>query len=288
MIQSMTGYGKAEISLPNKNIIIELKSLNSKQLDLHIKMSPVYKEKEMKLREIIANALKRGKIELTIWSELVNRESKYYINTELVKNYYNQIKELQKEIGNEEEILQTLFRMPEIIQKERNLIDKNEWKQIKKGIDKATNNLLLFRKDEGKKLANDITARVKKIKELLKVINPLAKQRIEKVKASLQSKLNEIDSSKIDGDRFEQELLYYLEKQSISEEQIRLKIHLDYFLESMEKKSPNGKKLSFITQEMGREINTIGSKSSNADMQKMVVQMKDELEKIKEQLSNIL
>ena len=284
----MTGYGKAEISLPNKNIIIELKSLNSKQLDLHIKMSPVYKEKEMKLREIIANALKRGKIELTIWSELVNRESKYYINTELVKNYYNQIKELQKEIGNEEEILQTLFRMPEIIQKERNLIDKNEWKQIKKGIDKATNNLLLFRKDEGKKLANDITARVKKIKELLKVINPLAKQRIEKVKASLQSKLNEIDSSKIDGDRFEQELLYYLEKQSISEEQIRLKIHLDYFLESMEKKSPNGKKLSFITQEMGREINTIGSKSSNADMQKMVVQMKDELEKIKEQLSNIL
>ena len=288
MIQSMTGYGKAEISLPNKNIIIELKSLNSKQLDLHIKMSPVYKEKEMKLREIIANALKRGKIELTIWSELVNRESKYYINTELVKNYYNQIKELQKEIGNEEEILQTLFRMPEIIQKERNLIDKNEWKQIKKGIDKATNNLLLFRKDEGKKLANDITARVKKITELLKVINPLAKQRIEKVKASLQSKLNEIDSSKIDGDRFEQELLYYLEKQSISEEQIRLKIHLDYFLESMEKKSPNGKKLSFITQEMGREINTIGSKSSNADMQKMVVQMKDELEKIKEQLSNIL
>ena len=284
----MTGYGKAEISLPNKNIIIELKSLNSKQLDLHIKMSPVYKEKEMKLREIIANVLKRGKIELTIWSELVNRESKYYINTELVKNYYNQIKELQKEIGNEEEILQTLFRMPEIIQKERNLIDKNEWKQIKKGIDKATNNLLLFRKDEGKKLANDITARVKKITELLKVINPLAKQRIEKVKASLQSKLNEIDSSKIDGDRFEQELLYYLEKQSISEEQIRLKIHLDYFLESMEKKSPNGKKLSFITQEMGREINTIGSKSSNADMQKMVVQMKDELEKIKEQLSNIL
>ncbi|SVE35198.1 uncharacterized protein METZ01_LOCUS488052, partial [marine metagenome] len=239
--------------------------MNSKQLDLHIKMSPVYKEKEMQLREIIANALKRGKIELAIWSELVNRESKYYINTELVKNYYNQIKELQKEIGNEEEILQTLFRMPEIIQKERNLIDKNECEQIKKGIDKAIKNLLLFRKDEGIKLSNDITARVKKIKELLKVINPLAKQRIEKVKKSLQLKLNEIDSSKIDEDRFEQELLYYLEKQSISEEQIRLKIHLDYFLESMEKKSPNGKKLSFITQEMGREINTIGSKSSNAD-----------------------
>ena len=289
MIQSMTGYGKAELNLTNANFTIEVRSLNSKQIDANVKMSSIYRDKEIGLRKLLSEKLQRGKIELSIWRESSESNTKYTLNTELIKEYFSQIDQLTKDLGiNAKEIMPSLLKMPEVLVKGEEKADDNEWDEIAKGVDTAIANILQFRMDEGKKLEADITARITKLATLLLEVAPFASSRIEKVKKSLADKLAEIDTKNIDENRFEQELIYYLEKQDITEEQVRLDAHLNYFIETMEADSPNGKKLGFIGQEIGREINTIGSKSSDAGMQKIVVQMKDELEKIKEQLLNIL
>jgi len=294
----MTGYGKAELNLTNANFTIEVRSLNSKQIDANVKMSSIYRDKEIGLRKLLSEKLQRGKIELSIWRESSDSNIKYTLNTDLIKEYHQQILELRKELGTnssaftmksfEADIIPTLLKMPEAMIKGEDKADENEWEEIAKGIDIAIGNILQFRLDEGEKLEADITARINKLSTLLIEISPFAKARIEKVKKSLADKLAEIDTKNIDENRFEQELIYYLEKQDITEEQVRLDAHLSYFIKTMKTDAPNGKKLGFIGQEIGREINTIGSKSSDAEMQKIVVEMKDELEKIKEQLLNIL
>lgn len=289
MIQSMTGYGKAELNLKNANFTIEVRSLNSKQIDANVKMSSIYRDKEIGLRKLLSEKLQRGKIELSIWRESSESSAKYTLNTELIKEYFSQIQEVTSSLSiNSSDIMPSLLKMPEVLVKGEEKAEDNEWEEIAKGIDIAIGNILQFRLDEGEKLETDITARINKLSTLLIDISPFAKGRIEKVKKSLADKLAEIDTKNIDENRFEQELIYYLEKQDITEEQVRLDVHLSYFIETMKADAPNGKKLGFIGQEIGREINTIGSKSSDAEMQKIVVQMKDELEKIKEQLLNIL
>ena len=289
MIQSMTGYGKAELNLTNANFTIEVRSLNSKQIDANVKMSSIYRDKEIGLRKLLSEKLQRGKIELSIWRESSESNAKYTLNTELIKEYFSQIEGVANELNlNSEDIMSSLLKMPEVLVKGEEKAEDNEWEEIAKGIDIAIANILQFRLDEGKKLEEDITSRINILAGLLIEILPFASSRIEKVKKSLADKLAEIDTKNIDENRFEQELIYYLEKQDITEEQLRLDAHLNYFIETMGADSPNGKKLGFIGQEIGREINTIGSKSSDAEMQKIVVQMKDELEKIKEQLLNIL
>ena len=301
MIQSMTGYGKAELNLTNANFTIEVRSLNSKQIDANVKMSSVYRDKETGLRKLLSEKLQRGKIELSIWREKSESNTNYKVNTEVIKDYHNQVLQLKKDLGlkwnmwtmthfsaKSSDILPTLLKMPEALIKGEEKANDNEWDEIAKGIEIAIENILQFRMEEGKKLEEDITTRINALSRLLTEIFPFGKGRIEKVKKSLADKLAEIDTKNIDENRFEQELIYYLEKQDITEEQVRLDAHLSYFLETMKTDSPNGKKLGFIGQEIGREINTIGSKSSDAEMQKIVVQMKDELEKIKEQLLNIL
>jgi uncharacterized protein (TIGR00255 family) len=301
MILSMTGYGKSELNLTNANFTIEVRSLNSKQIDANVKMSSIYRDKEIGLRKLLSEKLQRGKIELSIWREKSESSSNYTLNTEIIKEYHNQILQMKKDLGlkwnlwtftpfkaKSTDIIPTLLKMPEIMIKGKEQSNNNEWSEIQKGIEKAIDNLLQFRLDEGSKLESDITSRIDNLSTLLSKISPFAKNRIDKIKESLSKKLSELDSKNIDENRFEQELIYYLEKQDITEEQVRLSTHIDYFLETMQTDAPNGKKLGFICQEIGREINTIGSKSSDAEMQKIVVQMKDELEKIKEQLLNIL
>ncbi len=289
MIQSMTGYGKAELNLTNANFTIEVRSLNSKQIDANVKMSSIYRDKEIGLRKLLSEKLQRGKIELSIWREKSESNSKYTLDTELIKEYFTQIEEITNILNlNNNDMISSILKMPEVLVKGEEKADDNEWLEIQKGVDTAIANILQFRLDEGEKLEADITARINTLARLLVEVAPFANNRIEKIKKSLTEKLAEIDTKNIDENRFEQELIYYLEKQDITEEQVRLDAHLDYFIETMKTESPNGKKLGFIGQEIGREINTIGSKSSDAGMQKIVVQMKDELEKIKEQLLNIL
>jgi uncharacterized protein (TIGR00255 family) len=285
----MTGYGKAELNLTNANFTIEVRSLNSKQIDANVKMSSIYRDKEIGLRKLLSEKLQRGKIELSIWREKSESNSKYTLNAELIKEYFTQIEEITNILNlNNKDMMSSILKMPEVLVKGEEKADDNEWLEIQKGVDTAITNILQFRLDEGKKLETDITARINTLARLLVEVAPFANNRIEKIKKSLADKLAEIDTKNIDENRFEQELIYYLEKQDITEEQVRLDAHLDYFIETMKTDSPNGKKLGFIGQEIGREINTIGSKSSDAGMQKIVVEMKDELEKIKEQLLNIL
>mgnify|MGYP001341458654 CR=1 FL=1 len=285
----MTGYGKAEINIKNTNFTIEVKSLNSKNIDTNIKMSSIYRDKEIELRSLISEKLQRGKIELSIWREKSASSTTHVLNKKLINDYFKQIKEITKGLKlNINEILPAILKMPDVVEKGEESSNKNEWNEILKGINIAIANLLKYRLNEGKKLEEDIKLRTNKLADLLNKITPFADERIRKVKKNLSEKLLEIDSKNIDKNRFEQELIYYLEKQDITEEQVRLNTHLNYFKETMELDTKNGKKLGFISQEIGREINTIGSKSSDVDMQKIVVQMKDELEKIKEQLLNIL
>ena len=289
MIQSMTGYGKAELNLDNANFIIEIKSLNSKQIDANVKMSSVYRDKEIGLRKLLSEKLQRGKIELSIWREKSESTSNYTLNADIAKDYFSQIKELNNTLDlNIKEVMTSILKMPDVLVRGNEKVDENEWEEIEKGINSAIENLLQFRLDEGRKLEGDIISRINKLATLLSEIDFFTNKRIEKVKQSLSEKLGELENKNIDENRFEQELIYYMEKQDITEEQVRLLTHLNYFLETIKTDVPNGKKLGFIGQEIGREINTIGSKSSDAEMQKIVVQMKDELEKIKEQLLNIL
>ncbi len=288
MIYSMTGFGKCQLNLPHANFNIEVKSLNSKQLDTNIKISSVYREKEIELKNLLSTKLKRGKIELSVWKESSEIQNSHKLNIPLIKDYHQQILNLKKDLGFESDIFPVLLKMPNILQKDEVKLDNNEWLEIFKGINTAVNELIQFRLAEGNKLEKDIILRINLIINSLEEITPYAKARIKRVKENLLNKINDLKINNIDENRLEQELIYYLEKQDITEEQVRLKAHLDYFLQTIRSEAPNGKKLGFISQEIGREINTIGSKSSDAEMQKIVVQMKDELEKIKEQLLNVL
>lgn len=288
MIYSMTGFGKFQLNLQHANFNIEVKSLNSKQLDTNIKISSVYREKEIELKNLLSTKLKRGKIELSVWKESSEIQNSHKLNIPLIKNYHQQILNLKKDLGIESDLFPSLFKMPNILQKDDTKLDNDEWLEIFKGISTAVDELIQYRLEEGNKLEKDFILRISLIIDFLEEITPYAKARIERVKENLLNKINDLKINNIDENRLEQELIYYLEKQDITEEQVRLKAHLDYFIQTISSESPNGKKLGFISQEIGREINTIGSKSSDAEMQKIVVQMKDELEKIKEQLLNVL
>lgn len=285
MIQSMTGYGKKELQLPTKKITIEIKSLNSKNLDLNVRTPSYYKEKEMKVRKNIADKLVRGKVDFSIFVESIGENLSSQINKETVSTYMNQLKEISS--ASELELLQMAIRLPDTIQSKRESLDDDEWQQIELGINEALKNIVTYRKDEGEVLKQDFITRISLLKLLLNEVIEIDPQRIENVKSRLSKAISEIEA-KVDENRFEQELIYYLEKFDITEEKVRLKNHLDYFLAELNSETSNGKKLGFITQEIGREINTIGSKANFADMQKLVVQMKDELEKVKEQNLNVL
>jgi len=285
MIQSMTGYGKSEIQLPTKKITVEIKSLNSKNLDLNIRIPNCYKEKELLLRQFIAKKLRRGKIDFTIYIEKNGKETTTKINEVLVKQYINQLKEICD--GDEIEFLKMAVKMPEAFKVERYEVDEDDWKKIHFALEESTAKLVVYRNDEGSALEKDLRVRVHNITAALNDIEELDHLRIEAIKVKLRKALTELKTT-VNEDRFEQELIYYLEKLDINEEKVRLKNHLSYFIEELNSEISNGKKLGFITQEIGREINTIGSKSNFGELQKLVVQMKDELEKIKEQLLNIL
>ena len=285
MIQSMTGYGKTELQLPSKKITIEIKTLNSKNLDINVRVPLYYKEKELDVRKSIANHLKRGKVELGIYVESTGEEVTSQVNQEIVKNYINQLKEVAD--GTEMEYLKMAIRLPDSLKTTREEFDEEEWGKVNEGFENAIVKLIKYRKDEGRYLENDFNNRLNTLNEILEKIIKMDPERMIHIKDKIQKSLEEIQA-KVDENRFEQELIYYLEKLDITEEKVRLKNHLAYFTKELKVEESNGKKLGFICQEIGREINTIGSKSNYASMQKLVVQMKDELEKIKEQVLNVL
>lgn len=285
MIHSMTGYGKAVLQLPSKKLTIEIKSLNSKNLDLNTRMPSVYREKELDIRKLIANQLERGKVDFSIFLEITGEETSTQLNTPVVKQYMKQLKEVVN--GDETELLKMAVRFPDALNTEREEIDENEWHQVENSIAEVLKAIDLYRLDEGKVLESDFAQRITSIGELLEKVVAIDPERITAVRERLQKAIDDLKEN-IDQNRFEQELIYYIEKYDITEEKVRLKNHLDYFMSSLHSDDSNGKKLGFIAQEIGREINTIGSKSNYAPMQKIVVQMKDELEKIKEQLLNVL
>ncbi|WP_298116358.1 YicC/YloC family endoribonuclease [Flavobacterium sp.] len=286
MIQSMTGFGKASLQLPTKKITVELKSLNSKGLDLNTRMPSVYREMELGLRNQISQRLERGKIDFSLYIEVTGEETSSKINVPIVKGYINQMKAVIPN-ADETELMKMAVRMPDALKTERDEIDENEWKEIQKVIDEALENIANFRKDEGASLEKEFQSRIGNILSLMNQAVSFDKERIETVKTRLRTALDELQVN-VDENRFEQELIFYLEKYDITEEKVRLENHLNYFIETLSGTEANGRKLGFITQEMGREINTMGSKSNHSEMQKLVVMMKDELEKIKEQVLNVL
>ncbi len=285
MIQSMTGYGKEVVQLPSKTITIEIKSLNSKGLDLNTRVPSAYREKELEIRDLLAKSLQRGKIDFSLYIEVTGEEVTTHLNESVVKVYIKQLANVVN--GDPVELLKMAVRMPDAMKTEREEIDEKEYKTILTGIDKALEAINEYRTDEGLVLENDFLDRSKTISKLLDDVIALDPERIDGVKERLRKAVADL-KEKVDENRFEQELIYYLEKYDITEEKVRLKNHLDYFEQSLNSHDSNGKKLGFITQEIGREINTIGSKANYAPMQQVVVQMKDELEKIKEQALNVL
>jgi len=282
----MTGFGKATLQLPTKKITVEIKSLNSKNFDLNVRIPSAYREKEFIVRNQIAQKLERGKIEFSIFSEFTAEETASKVNAPIVKGYIKQMQEILPE-ADITELMKMAVRMPDAIKVERDEIDENEWSAIQQGINEAILLLNDFRKTEGQILQADFEHRIEKIRSLMIKTISFDKERVEIIKSRLRDALEGLKVA-VDENRFEQELIYYLEKLDITEEKVRLENHLNYFLETMKTGSSNGKKLGFIAQEIGREINTMGSKSNHSEMQKLVVQMKDELEKIKEQLLNVL
>lgn len=285
MIQSMTGYGKSVLQLPAKKITIELKSLNSKNLDLNSRMPSMYRAKELDIRKLIAKHLVRGKIDFSLYVEITGEDSSSKINKTVVKDYIDQLKDVVN--GDPTELLKMAVRLPDAITTERDEIDENEWSAIQAEINNAIDRIKTYRKDEGKTLKKDFENRIATLRDLLNQVIKMDPDRIDGVRTRLEKGIADI-KEKVDENRFEQELVYYIEKFDITEEKVRLDNHLDYFTSSLNSSDSNGKKLGFISQEIGREINTIGSKSNYAPMQKLVVQMKDELEKIKEQMLNAL
>ena len=285
MIQSMTGYGKTVLQLSTKKITVEVKSLNSKNLDLNVRMPSYYREKELNVRKKLATALVRGKVDFSIYIENNGGEGSSKINAAVVKEYMSQLKTIVD--SNEVELLKMAIKLPDSLKIEREELDEKEWGQIDLVIDETIEKINQYRTDEGASMKVDFDLRISIIEKLLEKVIEIDPKRIEHVKDKLNKSIAEL-ATKIDENRFEQELIYYIEKLDITEEKVRLKNHLDYFKKELEQSISNGKKLGFITQEIGREINTVGSKSNFAEMQKLVVQMKDELEKVKEQNLNVL
>ncbi len=291
MIQSMTGFGKATCEYGNKKIVVEIKSLNSKQLDVSTRISGLYREKDIEIRNEISQRLERGKIDLSLYIDNSGKESVTQINQSVVESYYQQIKTLSENIGIEVpgNWFEVLLRLPDTMKTETVELDENEWIEIKKTIAEAIDQLTSFRIQEGKSLETVFNERIANIGQLLLETAPFEAERVEKIKTRLEENLQAL-SEKIDYDknRLEQELIFYIEKLDVNEEKVRLRNHLDYFMETMQHEKSPGKKLGFIVQEIGREINTLGSKANNSDMQKIVVLMKDHLEQIKEQVLNVL
>ena len=291
MIQSMTGYGNAVVAYKGKKIHVEIKSLNSKQLDLQTRIAPLYREKEMEVRQMVAEALIRGKVDMSIWIEKEDVVDATPVNAALMENYYRQLKEISAKIGipEPEDWLYTLTRMPDVLAKtDVETLEDEEWTVVRAGVKQALDSLVDFRQQEGAALQRKFSEKIDNIAQLLADIEPYEKGRVEKIKARIVDGLQQIPGVDYDQNRMEQELIYYIEKLDISEEKQRLANHLRYFRETMEEPAGQGKKLGFIAQEMGREINTTGSKSNQAEMQNIVVKMKDELEQIKEQVLNAL
>jgi len=287
----MTGFGKATGEINNKKITVEIKSLNSKQADVSVRLPSFYKEKELALRSYINKELERGKIEFNLYVELLGEQSNLQINKELFKKYYQELSSIAADLGEKDntDLISIITKMPDILKNEREELDENEWLEINKVIVTAIANINNFRTTEGKALNEELSSRINNIGELLNQVDQFDAARIDAVKERINNHLKEsVGENNINKDRFEQELIYYIEKFDVTEEKTRLSTHLNYFIETMNSNISEGKKLGFISQEIGREVNTLGSKANNADLQKIVVQMKDELEKIKEQALNIL
>lgn len=282
----MTGFGKASLQLPSKKITVEVKSLNSKGLDLNVRMPSVYRELELGLRNEIAARLERGKVDFSVYVEMTGEQTSTKINVPIVNAYIQQMRAVIAD-ADETELMKMAVRMPDALKTERDEIDENDWVEIKNVIEEALNNIAQFRVDEGKSLENEFLLRIGNIRQYMSDALALDPERMQAIKDRLQTAIDEMKVN-VDENRFEQELIFYLEKLDITEEKVRLTTHLDYFLETIKGTEANGRKLGFITQEMGREINTMGSKANHAQMQKLVVMMKDELEKIKEQVLNVL
>ena len=291
MIQSMTGYGKSVVTFNEKKINVEIKSLNSKALDLSTRIAPLYREKEMEMRQMISKALVKGKVDFSIWIEKDASLDATPINSALVENYYHQIKDIAAKTGMPEpqDWFSILVRMPDVMSKtEAEVLTDEEWAVARGGVEQALQALVEFRKQEGAALYNKFSEKLDNIGSLLASIEPYEKSRVEKIRSRIVEGLKSIPEIEYDKNRLEQELIYYIEKLDINEEKQRLANHLKYFRETMNDGIGQGKKLGFIAQEMGREINTTGSKSNQAEMQNIVVKMKDELEQIKEQVLNVL
>jgi len=286
MIQSMTGFGKATLQLPTKKITVEIKSLNSKGLDLNTRMPSVFREMELGLRNQLSLRLERGKIDFSLYIEATSEETSSKLNVPIIKGYISQMKAIIPN-ADETELMKMAVRMPDALKTERDEIDETEWKQIQTVIDDALENIVQFRKDEGVSLEKEFLHRIANIMTMMNNAVSYDAERVQTVKTRLRTALDELKEN-VDENRFEQELIFYLEKYDITEEKVRLENHLNYFIETLAGTEANGRKLGFITQEMGREINTMGSKSNHTEMQKLVVMMKDELEKIKEQVLNVL
>ncbi|MGY8940420.1 MAG: YicC/YloC family endoribonuclease [Flavobacteriales bacterium] len=290
MIHSMTGYGKSASTIGSRRYTAEVRSLNGKQLDLSVRMPQAFREKEMELRKLLSSAIVRGKSDINLHYE-ADATDQRELNIPLIEHYLTHLEKLADKKGYEKDalLLGTAMRLPDTVQQSREEINEDEWKQIRRLVEEAVSQFLEFRIQEGKTMEMDLRGRVEQILELESKLDPLLTERIERVRDRIQANFDEIkDRGRLDENRFEQEVLFYIEKMDVSEERVRLKAHCQYFMDILETDFGQGKKLAFIAQEMGREINTLGSKANDAEIQRFVVQMKDELEKIKEQVLNVL
>lgn len=289
MIKSMTGFGRMTGEFNDKKFVVEVKSVNSKNFDCNVRIPSTYKEKELDIRRLLSSELDRGKIDFLLYYEDSGTDKAVTIDSNLAKTYHKELSNLTNELGiDDDDMLSVLVKMPDVMVSTKKDLTDEEWASVFETVKATVDQMDSFRRDEGAQLAKDFAARVTAIVDLLKRIEPFEQQRLDKIRARINGNLKEVLGIDIDQNRFEQELLFYLEKLDITEEKVRLETHCNYFLEVLESKISEGKKLGFISQEMGREINTIGSKANDADIQRLVVQMKDELEKVKEQLLNVL
>ncbi len=286
----MTGYGKAVAELPNKRITVEIRSLNSKQFDLSARIPSIYREKELILRNMLSRRLERGKVDLTMNVDLLNRDVSSKIDPIILQQYHRELSSLATEMGiaTPADWFPVLLRLPDVMRQENETLSEEEWNSIEVAISEALEELIRFRQQEGEMLQQVLSGKIEAIRSLLAVVEPFEAERTEKIKSRLYESLSSLEGIEVDKNRLEQEMIYYLEKLDVNEEKTRLAHHLDYFTETLRDNSSQGKKLGFIAQEIGREINTLGSKSNQSGMQRIVVQMKDELEQIKEQILNVL
>ena len=291
MIRSMTGFGKTEFEVGNKKYTLEVKSLNSKQLDINTRIPALYRQKDIEIRRLMSEMLTRGKVDFALYLDNLGDESSSKINSSIVKDYFKQLKTVYRELGLEvnETIMYSIMRLPDTVKMTYEELDEAEWLVVRENLIKTLEDLNRFRDQEGLALEADIVGNIQNILDLLEQVEPHETQRMENVKAKIMDSLNEMQlNGNVDKNRFEQELIYYMEKLDINEEKVRLANHCSYFTETMKEDEPSGRKLGFIAQEIGREINTLGSKANESNLQRIVVQMKDSLEKIKEQVLNVL